>query len=109
MSFFTVRTISYVIGAIFIRFTINKFKYHSVLVVTNLMIFFSCWFFLSASFKIQLISIALVNGMFSLIDPILNVLLLIFNSDQDKQFWILIGHSAFGIGSLLAPILVFLT
>jgi hypothetical protein len=57
----------------------------------------------------QSLSIFVVNGMFSIIDPVLNMLLLIFNSDPDKQFWILIAHSVFGIGCLLAPFLVYFT
>ena len=57
----------------------------------------------------QSIAVFLVNSMFSIIDPVLNMLLLIFNSDPDKQYWILVAHSVFGFGCLLAPILIYFT
>jgi hypothetical protein len=40
-------------------------------------------------------------------DVIGNTSLLIFNKDNDKQFWVQIAHSMFGVGNLVAPLIVY--
>ena len=42
-----------------------------------------------------------------MIDPILNMVLIKFNEDTDKQFWLLIGHMMFGIGCFIGPVFVY--
>jgi hypothetical protein len=41
-------------------------------------------------------------------DPVLNMMLLVFNDEHDKQFWVLNAHAMFGVGCLLGPFVVYL-
>jgi len=56
----------------------------------------------------QTFFIWLNTTIIAIYDVIINTSVLIYNKDEDKQFWVQIGHGMFGVGCLISPILVYL-
>ena len=96
-----------IIGAIGVKYIIDLFPHHRILAASNIFTLFSCLLFSSDLLTIQSLSVLLQVFFLTFSDPILNMIIMKFNDDPDKQFWLLMGHTMFGIGCLLGPIMVY--
>jgi MFS family permease len=102
------RTIGYFIGTLLAKIVIKKYTNHTLMVYS--VIGFSatsiCFNFCS-NISWQVFYICANAVALAFYDIITNTILLIFNNDKDKAFWVQTGHGMFGVGSLTSPIIAY--
>jgi fucose permease len=102
------RTFGYIIGAISTKVFITKFRYHTLMTYAVIGVSLSAIAFnFCSNIYLQTFWIGINTLIIAYYDVIGNTSLLIFNKDSDKQFWVQIAHSMFGVGNLTAPLIVY--
>jgi fucose permease len=96
------------IGAVSTKLATKKFQYHTLMAFAVIGASLSAILFnYCSNIYWQTFYIGINNVALAYYDVIANTSLLIFNKDRDKQFWVQIAHSLFGVGNLVSPIMVY--